>query len=474
MRVEALARQGGAMHVNRTWGTYGLVLTAAIACYAALGEVLRIVPGYVANGLHANAVWSGLTVGAPALTGAAMRPAGGRLADRVGPRTVMVAGAALMAVGTVPSFAPTLAGLVASRLLVGAGEALMMSAAVLWLLRLAGPARQALAIGHVGLANYAGLAIGPLLAGPLGGERHPAGVWVASLALPVVAAASLTRQRVPTAPPDRGEGPGRGVWRSTWRPGVGLLLVNVGYVALIAFGAAAVTGHHVHVGSVVLPVFAIGVIVSRTALGSIPDRVGPARTLVVAAAVEGVGLVVFGTATGAPLAAVALVALSVGQGLAVPSLGALALRGVPAARRGAAAGTFFAYFDAGVGLGGPLTGAVTHAFSAPTALVAAGVAVTLAIPIALLRTRPATVAGVPYGAPAEPRDMSAGSRTHPGKAGRSALQRSEGEPGDRPCTQRVARRVTATDAGSPMVRSGIQAYGTSCDRCHGGPVPGST
>jgi hypothetical protein len=37
----------------------------------------------------------------------------------------------------------------------------------------------------------------------------------------------------------------------------------------------------------------------------------------------------------------------------VPGLGLLALTRVPAAQQSAAAGLFFAWFDAGVGLGGP-------------------------------------------------------------------------------------------------------------------------
>jgi len=48
-----------------------------------------------------------------------------------------------------------------------------MAATVLWLLRLAGPERRGRAMGHVGLANYAGLTVGPLLAQALSGQEHP-------------------------------------------------------------------------------------------------------------------------------------------------------------------------------------------------------------------------------------------------------------------------------------------------------------
>jgi hypothetical protein len=83
----------------------------------------------------------------------------------------------------------------------------------------------------------------------------------------------------------------------------------------------------------------------------------------------------------------ALLVLSAGQSLAVPGLGLLALAGVPAAEQGAAAGAFFAWFDAGVGAGGPLTGGVAQLTGPPGALVFAGAAVAGAVVLSL-RARP--------------------------------------------------------------------------------------
>ena len=65
--------------------------------------------------------------------------------------------------------------------------------------------------------------------------------------------------------------------------------------------------------------------------------------------------------------------LAAGQGVAVPALGLLALERVPPARHGAASGLFFAFFDAGVAAGGPLSGAVAGLASPAAALaVSAG------------------------------------------------------------------------------------------------------
>jgi MFS family permease len=339
--------------------SYAAVLGAAVLCYAALGAVLRLLPELVDD--HAAL---GLLVGAPAVAAVIIRPAGGRLADRVGPAPVMAGGAAAMAAGVAPAWAaPSFAPLLVSRLAVGAGEGAMMSAAVLWLLRLGGPARRGRALGHIGLANYAGLTVGPPLASALGVAVRP--VLAVAAALPLAGALVATRARRPAA--ERSEERGRGVLRAVLRPGAGLMLVNLGYVALLVFGPSTAAS------TLAVPVFAAGVILMRTAGGSIPDRVGARPTVVVATAVAAVGLLVTGLAGTTALGLAGTALLAAGQGLAVPALGLLVLERVPPERHGAASGLFFAFFDAGVGAGGPLSGAVARLMSPAAALgVSAG------------------------------------------------------------------------------------------------------
>jgi MFS family permease len=379
--------------VTTTQPRYLIVLGTAVLCYAALGTVLGILPGYV-HSLGGDAVLVGLAVGAPAITGAAGRPLGGRLADQRGPARIMIAGALVMAAGTLPAFIHSLGLLLVSRLAVGAGEAAMMAATVLWLLRLAGPERRGRAMGHVGLANYAGLTVGPLLAQALSGQDHPTRVWVTAAILPLVAAAcAAALGRTPDrgiAPdpaaeePERDAGEQRSTARATLRPGLGLMLVNFGYVAVLSFGAAAATEQGTGIAALVIPVFGVGVIASRTVLAGVPDRIGAPRTLTVAVSVEAAGLAGMAATTSTPVALLALVVMAVGQGLAVPALGMLALASVPPSRHGRTAGAFFAYFDAGVGLGGPAVGLAARAADPTGGLFAAAVAVLAAAPVALL------------------------------------------------------------------------------------------
>jgi MFS family permease len=389
---------------NANRATYLSVVATAVLCYAALGAVLGILPDYV-HSLGGGAVLVGFAVGAPALTGAAGRPTGGRIADRVGPARVVIAGALLMAAGTIPAYVKALPVLLASRLAVGAGEAAMMAATVLWLLRLAGPERRGRAMGHIGLANYAGLTVGPPLAQALSGSSHPPRVWIAAAILPLLGAALarvIARSNDQAAhlaadDQDRAEQDGSGqadggqngaaarsAFQATFRPGLGLMLVNFGYVALLSFGAAAATEQKSGVAAFVIPVFGAGVIASRTILAGIPDRFGAKRTLSAAVTLEAVGLAGLAIATSAPAALAALVVMAVGQGLAVPSLGLLALASVPPSRHGRTAGAFFAYFDAGVGLGGPAVGLAARAADPSGALFAAAAAVLATVPVALL------------------------------------------------------------------------------------------
>lgn len=378
--------------------TYLLVLAAAACCYAALGAVLAIVPLYVADRLGAGPTVVGLAVGAPAITGLLVRPLGGRLADRLGPVRPLLAGSALMAVGAIPAVASaSVPALLGSRLAVGAGEGLMMSATVLWLLRLAEPGRRGRALGHIGLANYAGLAIGSLLAAALGAAADAQAVlWTAAI-LPLVGgclvlAATTVGDRATgsaTRAP-RSEAPALGIGTLlalTAPAGLGLMLVNVGYVSILSFGGAVAVAHQTALRPLIVPVFAVVVILTRTVGGSLPDRLGGRVTVVVFAAAEAAGLLLYTLAGSRLLALGALIMLSVGQSLVVPGLGLLALQHVPIGQQGAAAGMFFAWFDAGVGLGGPLIGAAAAATGSTGALQAAATLVGVAALIGAFANR---------------------------------------------------------------------------------------
>ena len=98
------------------------------------------------------------------------------------------------------------------------------------------------------------------------------------------------------------------------------------------------------------------VVLTRLVAGDLPDRVGPARVATGAALVEAVGLVTIGVAQSLPVAIAGALAMGAAFSLLYPSLSLIVVERVPETRRGAALGTFTAFFDAGVGIGAPLAG----------------------------------------------------------------------------------------------------------------------
>ena len=126
--------------------------------------------------------------------------------------------------------------------------------------RLAGPTHRGRALGHIKLANYAGLAVGPPLA-RLVGAGQPARVLVLAASLPLLAAALAATLRSRHDVSARAARPARPastppvLLRVTARPGLGLLLVNVGYVAVLGFSARTGSAHQVHLRALVVPLF---------------------------------------------------------------------------------------------------------------------------------------------------------------------------------------------------------------------------
>jgi predicted MFS family arabinose efflux permease len=367
---------------DRSRLAYPAVLGTAVCCYVALGVVLPALPGYVTGHLHAGASAAGLAVGAPAISGVLARPAGGRLADRLGPRAIVIAGAATMSAAAALALGhPELPRLLAARLAVGAGEGAMMGATVAWLLRLSRPDRRGRALGHVGLANYLGLTLGPLI-----GEVAPGGLetrWLVASVAPTLALALVARLE-PLAPAEAAPrtpilvGP-------VLRPGLGLALANVGYVAVVSLAGLALARRGVAGAAHVVPVYAATVAVLRLVAGSVPDRAGARTTVVGASALGAAGLAVLAVTASAPLAIAATVVTAAGQAMLVPALGLLVLLRAGEQSQGAAAGAFFAFFDIGVGAGGPALGAIADLAGAGTAIGASSLALAAVGPAAGVR-----------------------------------------------------------------------------------------
>jgi MFS family permease len=326
----------------------------------AIGAVLPVLPRYVTGPLDAGNLAVGVVIGSYAVTGLLLRPFAGRYADRRGRRPTVVVGSLLVAAGGFLYLLPLgVLGLVAARLVLGAGEGTVFTAGSAWIVDLAPLERRGRVIGLYGLAVWAGLSLGPLL-----GEliQHQAGytaVWIFAGATPLLGAAIASRVPDPFRPPPPSEHEHHSlIAREAIGPGTALALGAIGYGTVATFVVLHLDARGVGHGAAVFGAFAAMVVLTRLLGGDLPDRVGPGRIAFVAALVEAAGLTTIAIATHLAVAIAGALAMGAAFSLLYPSLSLIVVGRISEARRGSALGTLTAFFDGGVGLGAPLAGLV--------------------------------------------------------------------------------------------------------------------
>jgi MFS family permease len=323
----------------------------------AVGAVLPVLPRYVDGPLGAGNIAVGVVIGSYAVTGLLLRPVAGRLADRRGRKPAVLLGSVLVAVAGFLYLLPLgVAGLIGARLILGAGEGTVFTAGSAWIVDIAPPERRGRVIGLYGLAVWSGLSIGPLI-----GELilHASGytlVWLFAGAAPLVGALIALRLPDPFHPKPAEDEHHPLIAREAVRPGTALALGSLGYATVASFVVLHLDARGVGHGAVVFGVFATMVVLTRLAGGDLPDRVGPIRVAIAAAIVEAAGLATMAVAHSLAAAVVGALAMGAAFSLLYPSLSLIVVARVAETRRGAALGTFTAFFDAGIGFGAPLAG----------------------------------------------------------------------------------------------------------------------
>jgi MFS family permease len=334
-------------------GIFAVTLLALLS----VGAVLPVLPRYVRGPLDAGNIAVGVVIGSYAITGLIFRPFAGRLADTRGRRPAVAIGSLLASIAgflyLVPAGVP---GLVAARLCLGAGEGMVFTAGSAWIVDLAPPERRGRVIGLYGLAVWSGLSLGPPIGELLLHLSSYELVWIFAGAAPLVGALVALRLPDTFRPPVLERRP-RLIAPESIRPGAALALASVGYAAVAGFVVLHLDARGVGHGATVFGAFAAMVVLTRLIGGNLPDRIGPARCALAAAMVEAAGLATIAVAHSLPVAIAGALAMGAAFSLLYPSLSLVVIERIPESRRGAALGTFTAFFDAGVGIGAPLAGA---------------------------------------------------------------------------------------------------------------------
>jgi MFS family permease len=321
-----------------------------------------------------------VVIGAEAVTAMLARPFAGIAYARFGPRRVFVAGALLVAAGSLPNvIASTLVSLVLLRLLVGVGVGAVLATSHVWVVELAGSRRSARALGWIGTVGFLTVAVGPPLASAL---RALGGF---SLAWIVVAACAVTGALVvvATPEPERGEATARprivrGI-RLALRPGLGVASAFSGYATTVSFAALALDGRGVAGGGLVLTVCAVTIIAARLLLGGAVDRFRAAPVAYACAASQAAGLLLLAITDELAPALVAAALIGLGLANVYAALARHLLGRTPARERTVALASLGAFVDLGIAAGAPLAGVLVALAGYGWAFAAMAVLVVLAV-----------------------------------------------------------------------------------------------
>jgi MFS family permease len=356
-----------------------------------VGAVLPVLPRYIHGPIGAGDVAVGVVIGAYAVTGLLLRPVAGRLADTRGRKPTVLVGAMLVALSGL-LYLPSLgiAGLIVARLILGAGEGAVYTAGSAWIVDLAPEERRGRVLGLYGLAVWGGLSVGPLLGEVLLNAGGYDLVWIVAAALPVLGALIALAARDPFVPLAHAE-PHPLIAPEAVGPGFAVGLASFGYAAVATFIVLHLESRGVGHGATVFAAFAAMIVLTRLVFGDLPDRMGAAPVAIAATIGEACGLLLIAVAHSLPVALAGGMAMGAAFALLNPSLMLIALGRVSQRARGAAMGTYTAFFDAGVGLGAPAAGIVAALTSYEGAFIFAAVVCLSSALLILARLHPARV-----------------------------------------------------------------------------------
>jgi MFS family permease len=351
--------------VRRLW-------VAVLLGYLAFGATLQALPSYVPEKFGGGAFASGTAVGIAFLATACGRPFAGRLADAGWSRPVVLIGGVLAAIGGLGQLlAPDLLLLLGARLVMGAGEAALFSAALPWVLSGARVAQRGRLAGWFGLSMWGGLAAGPVIATLVGAK-----VWWVVVGLSLASAALVLTTRSDPGrlePLTRIRRPGDLVPAGVPLPGATVGLAAYCYGTVAALLVLRLRAGNLGVDNLALAVFAAGFLVTRFAGSPLVDRFGGRSVAATTVSLEIVALVGLALAHDDGTAITFTALAGVGLALIYPACVSMTLDRVRGLRPGVSMGVMTSFWDLGVMAAGPLGGLIAERAGYQQAfLVAAG------------------------------------------------------------------------------------------------------
>jgi MFS family permease len=356
-------------------------------CYLTIGIPLAVLPGYVHDDLGYSAILAGAAISVQYLATLASRPLAGRSADTLGPkRTVSIgllgcgASGVLLLLAVLCGRWPVLSLglLVCSRLVLGFGESLCGTGAILWGIGRVGTSNNARVISWNGIATYGALAIGA----PLGvAIAHSIGF--AALGILVILLAGLgfyLARLIAPVPIVHGERMSyRSMFTRVLPHGIGLALGSAGFGSIATFITLFYAARHWPNAALSLTVFGTLFIGARLLFANTIKVYGGFRVAIASFSFECTGLLMLWLAPEPHIALAGAALTGFGFALVFPALGVEAVGLVPPASRGAALSAYSVFLDLSLGITGPLAGYIAGEFGYAQVFLFAAVASAMAV-----------------------------------------------------------------------------------------------
>ena len=368
-------------------------VSLTFVCYLTIGIPLAILPMHVHLQLGYGTLLAGLVISTQYVATVLSRPRVGRMVDVLGPKRIAVLGLFACAASGALTFAAAffnsfalvcLALLLLGRLLLGIGESMVGTGAIMWGIGRAGSQHIAKVISWSGIATFSALAAGAPLGVLL--QLHwgfaSAGLAVLGISLAAVALA-FRLPRIPVSPSKH-----LPFAHIFWRVapfGAVLALGGIGFGVLATFISLYFAKLHWSGAALTLTLYGACFVFTRMLFAGLITRVGGFPVALVSLFVEVFGLLLLGFAR-VPSAAFAAAALiGVGFSLVFPSLAVEAVRPIPIENRGTALGAYNAFIDLSLFLTGPIAGIIISyaGYNAVFLTCAAGVFLAFCLPIGL-------------------------------------------------------------------------------------------
>ncbi len=340
------------------------VIVFTFFCYLSVGLPLAVLPGFVHNQLGFSSFIAGLIISLQYFATLLSRPHSGRLADRYGPRRVVMIGLLLCGMSGVLSLIASLfsaspllslALLALGRLFLGVGESFTSTGSTLWGMNIVGPLQTARVISWNGVATYFAMAIGAPL-GVLLNSGFGLSGFAALVAMMGVIGFWMAHGKAAVSVSAGVRIPFHRVVSRVWLFGLALGFGTIGFGVISTFITLYFASRDWSGAAFALTVFSLGFVLVRLVFGRFITRFGGLKVSLASFTLECIGLLLIWQADSAWLVDVGAFLTGCGFSLVFPALGVEAVKRVQQQDQGSALGTYSAFLDLGLGLTGPVAG----------------------------------------------------------------------------------------------------------------------